>query len=272
MIVNKFYITLPKSDKQIDIPIIPEWFNLGQDESIDKFERKAVEEIIGEPYDFETVRFSNRGYFDNNIEYFDINYEFNFYSGSPTTLVSTDWVSSYLAEGFTPQQIYYYDNVFSKSFFKLDLYDLPDEKAQTNYITIILPTQQGFTELAVISPPTAQVQLDPVEIKKPKFRLDFVGSDKEGFFIYWLKKQDFISADTFYMTAKFFDARNGQFTKMTNTIQTSIPGTYTFSSEKYFYYKVSLNYNDYTYMVFDSNNVRVGTKNNPIKWFEYVNP
>ena len=55
------------------------------------------------------------------------------------------------SEGFTPYQIYYNDNVFSKSFFKIDLYDLPDEKAQTPYITIILPTQQGKTEQVTIA-------------------------------------------------------------------------------------------------------------------------
>ena len=102
-------------------------------------------------------------------------------------------MTDYRAEGFTTQEIYYYTNNFSNSFFKLDLYDNFDEKRQKNYITIIIPTQQGLTMSAIM-------QTTDVTIKKPSFVLDYVG-DKEGFFIYWLKKKNFLDIDTFYMTA-----------------------------------------------------------------------
>ena len=75
-------------------------------------------------------------------------------------------------EGFTTQDIFYYTNNFTNSFFKLDLYDNIDEKRQTNYITIIIPTQQGLKMDAIM-------QTTPVTIKKPfLFRLCW---DKEGF-------------------------------------------------------------------------------------------
>ena len=57
----------------------------------------------------------------------------------------------------------------------------PAEKKQINYLTAIIPTQQGFKMPAIL-------QRTPVEIKMPKFQLDYVG-DKEGFFIYWLKSR-----------------------------------------------------------------------------------
>ena len=43
---------------------------------------------------------------------------------------------------------------------------------------------------------TKIVQVEPVEIKKPEMILDYIGSDKEGFFIYWLRSRDFIDVNT----------------------------------------------------------------------------
>jgi hypothetical protein len=171
-------------------------------------------------------------------------------------------------EGFTSNEVYYYANPFTKSFFKLDFYDTKDLKTQTNYFTIILPVQQGLTEIASIS----QI-LPNVNIKKPTFKLDYIG-DKEGFFIYWLRKREYVDLTTFYMSAKFFDAKLGVYVKMTNVPQSSIPNVYTFNNEDYFYYQVNLDYNTKTYEVYSTSNSvqRVGTDNLPISWYEYVNP
>jgi len=110
--------------------------------------------------------------------------------------------------------------------------------------------------------------------------LDYVG-DKEGFFIYWLKKRNFLDISTFFMTAKFYDAKRGYFTKMMNMPQSSISGNkYSFDSTQYFYYRVKLDYEKHDYQVFNMNqnqpiyNVfgqRAGAVV-PIKWYEYVNP
>ena len=285
MTVNKYYINIQKEEQMVDIPFELDWYFEGQEDAIEIFQTEAVREVIGTAKDFEVDRFAHNTYnglkkqifnpFTNTfINHFgectDLNYEFYFFSGSPLNLTSpTDWANTYFALGFTTNEMYYNSNGFSKSFYKLDFYDLPDEKAQTNYFTIILPTQQGFTEVSNLS-----VAIGNVDVRKPKFKLDYLG-DKEGFFIYWLKKTDFISADTFYMTAKFFDARNGFFIKMMNTPQSTLTiggSQYSFKSEDYFYFKVKLNYSDRTYEIFDTGGVRVGTNLNPIKWYQYVNP
>ena len=185
------------------------------------------------------------------------------------------FIVTFLPSIFTPQEIYYYRNNFANSFFKLDLYDTPDEKKQTNYVTIILPTQQGLTM-------EAQMQRTLVNIKKPKFVLDYIG-DKDGFFIYWLKKRTFLNIDTFYMSAKFYDAKVGQFKTMmtgrdsnpldlTNGPQYNLVGNkYAFDNTQYFYYTVKLNYRTLAYEVLNTYGQRLGT-NIPIKWYEYVNP
>jgi len=104
-------------------------------------------------------------------------------------------------------------------------------------------------------------------------KLDSIGADKEGFYIYWLRSRNFIDISEFYMTAKFFNARLGVFKQMTNTRQDLItPNKFQFNNADYFYYKVNLNYSDKTYEVFStSTERRVCDNTSPIIWYEYVN-
>jgi hypothetical protein len=121
---------------------------------------------------------------------------------------------------------------------------------------------------------SATMQSTDVFIRKPQFVLDYVG-DKEGFFIYWLKKRNFLDISRFYMSAKFFNAKVGQFKRLMNRPQSSIQGNkYSFNSDEYFYYRVELDYDKHSYQVFDTyslNPQRMGGLV-PIKWYEYVNP
>ena len=265
-------------NKELVIPIELTWDYLGLDQSIDEYETEIIKKVTGTYGDFEVTRFAHAPvvvsdpFSDNAFEFTDIQYEFNFYSGG-TLDNSANWRNDYMSEGFTTDEIYYYTNNFSNSFFKLDLYDNVDEKRQTNYITIIIPTQQGLTMDTIM-------QRTPVKVKKPYFVLDYVG-DKEGFFIYWLKKRNFLNIKTFFMTAKFYDAKNGYFTKMMNMPQSSIVGDkFTFDSSQYFYYRLELDYEKQNYQVFSMNKKQTLYSNLgdragatiPIKWYEYVNP
>ena len=201
MDVNKYIMTPNQgADRLINIPVQLSWDYLGNDQSIEVYEEEVITEVIGIGRDFEVSRFANQFYSGLTQIITEINYEFYFYSGG-TLNSSANWKMDYTAEGFSVQDIYYYNNNFSNSFFKLDFYDSRDEKSQINYLTIIIPTQQGYKM-------PAMMQRTPVEIKIPKFTLDYVG-DKEGFFIYWLKKRTFLNIDTFFMTAKFFNAEKG---------------------------------------------------------------
>jgi hypothetical protein len=276
MIVNdKYYFTLPSGDTSFNIPIELKWDNLGKDDLIEIYEDQVVTEIVGAPEDFEVNRYSHDPYTNGAepVTLTKIKYEFNFYnitspvtaSTSPSNWVNSYIFNSYVSNGFAVSQVYYFEKPFTKSFFKLDFYDSADSAKQTNYLTIILPTQQGDTETKTIS-----VYKPPVKIKKPYFNLDFIG-DKEGFFIYWLRDSGFLNIDTFYMTAKFFDARRGEYVKMMNRPQSSLSDKFNFRPDVYFYYKVVLDKTKKTYKVFNYSNNRVGTTQ-PIKWYEYVNP
>ena len=271
MIANKYRILQSAQNQTINIPIEIKWDFFGRDEAIDVYQRGVLEELIASPGSFEISRYAHDSYGDNGAT--ALNYQFYFFNNNSSLVTAStvnDWVNSYITNsstpsGFSPTQIYYYQKPFTKSFFKLDLYDSNESKTQTNYITIVLPVQQGKTETVTLSP-----YKPPIQIKKPNIVLDYVG-DKEGFFIYWLRSTQFLNIDTFYMSAKFFDARLGAFVKMMNTPQSNLPNKFVFDDSEYFYYKVKLNYNNRTYQILDNTNNRIG-QGNPILWYEYINP
>ena len=269
MNANRIKIVKADLDQYVNIPINMTWDFLGREDSIEDYEVEMIKEVIGSANDFEIARFANN--IDLNQDS-SINYDFYFYDNaspiSAVTVTSANWGMSYLNEGFSVQDVYYYSKPFTKSFFKLDFYDTDDEKTQQIFLSIILPVQQGLTEPVTLSP-----TLPPVEIKKPQMVLDYIG-DKEGFFIYWLRNREFVDINEFFMTGKFFDGRLGVFVQMTNTPQTQItPNKFNFNNADYYYYKVKLDYNTKTYEVFSTaTNLRVGGTTTPIKWYEYVNP
>lgn len=261
MSVNK-QILFSGVTNQINIPINTDWEYLDVETDIVEFQDKAISQLLKTDKDFEVTRFVHADYQNRS----DMNYEMYFYEGNGLTNIN-NWKMDYRADGFTTQEVYYYSNSFTNSFFKLDLYDSPIEAEQKNYLTIILPTQQGIRM-------SATMQTTQVFIRRPQFVLDYVG-DKEGFFIYWLKKRTFLNINRFYMSAKFFNAKIGQFKRMMNRPQSSIQGDkYSFNSNEYFYYRVDLDYATHSYQVFDTylaTPQRVGGLV-PIKWYEYVNP
>lgn len=264
---NKFSYTINSlTGKTITLPIEFKWDLDGRADSIQVYQEEVREEIIGKPVDFEISRYSHKEY--SNLGLTQLNYKFYFYSGNTNSIPSStpsNWLNSYLAEGFTSSEIYYYSKPFTKSFFKLDFYDTKNPTTQINYLTIILPVQQGETESKSVSP-----LLPNVEIKKPNMKLDFIG-DKEGFFIYWLRNPSFLNIDTFYMSAKFFDGKLGVFVRMMTEPQCNLPNPFTFRGIDYFYRKVKLDFNERTYQIFDDTDGRIGT-GTPIEWYEYVNP
>lgn len=270
MSVNKYKLTRPTDDRQVDIPIEIKWDFTDRDQAIDQYQLNVIENIIGEPNDFELFRFSHNSYLsaNTNTEVTKIFYEFYFFDTGQTISNQSSWINSYLTEGFNSLEVYSFSKPFTKSFFKLDFYDKKDQQDQILYFSIILPVQQGFTDTVNISN-----YLQNVQIKKPKMGLDFIG-DKEGFFIYWLRDREYVDVDEFFMSAKFFDARLGIFVRMMNQPQSNLIGSYyTFNSDDYFFYKLKMDYPSRTYEVFSTQtNNRVGDEINPIRWYEYVNP
>ena len=283
--MNKFRLTVSENNRYINLPININFDDVGRDDLVDVYQEEVLEQIINPVEDFETTRFSNKIWTaQNGNQYTKLNEEFYFfnrlYNISATTVTINNWVSDYnfvdpsvyqnfSGITFNDKELYYFANSFSRSFFKLDFYDTANSETQKIMLTVIIPTQQGETRRTNIG--TTQIPQN-VDIRKPIFNLDFVG-DKEGYFIYWLKDTTYINLNEFYMSAKFFNAKTGQFVRMLNRPQTLTPDRFNFPNNEFYYYKVVLDYNTYEYEIFNTygNQNRVGTDSNPIKWYEYVN-
>ena len=199
--------------------------------------------------------------------------------------IITNWYG-YDFQNFTPEETYKNNKSFTKSFFKLDLYNSRDRKQQKLFISIIISPINGQKILR----PTLSVQC-PAEITDgryncrpegeqfcptPNFELDPVNNN-EGYFIYWLKEKTFLDLDVFYMSCKFYNAKTGEVTQMINTPQSLINSQtnqpFSISKESYYYYRVVLNQDRFTYTIFrTSDGLRIGEDaNNPIKFYQYFN-
>ena len=284
--MNKFRLTVSDADRFINIPLNIDFDNVGRDDLIDEFEEEVIEKVINPVEDFETTRFSNKIWLNLNGEQkTSLTEEFYFfdrlYNIASTSVNINNWVADYNYVNnavfanfsgitFNDKELYYNANSFNNSFFKLDFYDTPNSETQRLLLTIVIPTQQGRLRIADVG-----TLLVPqiVEVRRPIFDLDFVG-DKEGYFIYWLKETGYINVSEFYMSAKFFNAKIGQFVRMLNRPQALLtPSKFNFPNDEFYYYKVVMDYNTYEYEVFNTfgSQNRVGTTTDPIKWYEYVN-
>lgn len=277
---NYYRFNLNVNDRDIIIPVELSFDNEGRDMGVEEYEADVVKKAINGIDDFETTKFAHAPW-DLNQDKTEIYYQFNFFDPTaPTDLITTpptptNWLDDYQYATFTDSEIYYFANSFKGSFFKLDFYDKKDSQTQQLFLTVILPTQQGLKENGFIGSPNNPIT---VMVNKPKFKLDYIGANKEGFFVYFLKDKSIFNLDAFYVSCKFFNAKNGQFVRMLTTPQSTFvgPGVFNVNKDDTFYYKYILDYNTFKYAVYkESPNgslSRVGTTISPIKWYEYVNP
>lgn len=101
----------------------------------------------------------------------------------------------------------------------------------------------------------------------PTFFLDHFGR-QEGFYLHWYEDRDLLGIDSFYMSAKFFNAATGQYVKLINTPQSDYTNLYRIPNKDY-YYIVNLNYTSKTYEVVST---QTDLPASVITWYEYINP
>jgi hypothetical protein len=271
----RFSLKPLQKDTYMNIPVELSFDLTGREDAIDRYEKETIDKVINPIDDFETTRFMHAPW-DNNPFKTEIHYQFNFFDSTQSINNPTSWLDDYQYATFTDKEIYFFSNSFKGSFFKLDFYDTNSNENGRAFISVIIPVQQGLKEPGLIGPPLNPTQVD---VKKPKFILDYLGADKEGFFIYWLKEPKVITNTEFYMSAKFFNGKTGSFLRMMNKPQSDpffTSNKFNFNKSLLFYYKVKFDFNDYEYKVYSEdqlgNLTRVGDNLNPIKWYEYVNP
>ena len=258
----------------------------GREDLIKTYEDDVLHKVIGKAKDYEVTRYRHLDNMDAALGVPDpsppIYYKFYFYDPTlalpPTTPAS--YTTSFEQLGFTRMEMYQNTKTFKKSFFKLDFYDSPNRSDQTLYMSLILNAtmsdkqvmnavdfnNDGTPDASVINPNTGAVVIDTQrDVNVPSYHLTY---KDEGYFIHWLKEKKLLDIPVFYMSAKFYNGKDGRITKFTNTnpaplIPTTNPGSS-------FYYKTSINQTNYTYEV-DLSGSRVGlTPTTPIEFYEWT--
>ena len=113
--------------------------------------------------------------------------------------------------------------------------------------------------------PTVDTSTRP--LVTPTFFLDHFGK-QEGFYLHWYEDRNLLGIETFYMSAKFFNAAIGQYVKFINTPQTDYTNFYRIPNKDY-YYIVNLNYSNKTYEIIST---QTDSPTSVITWAEYINP
>ena len=101
----------------------------------------------------------------------------------------------------------------------------------------------------------------------PQIELDFVGN-QESYFIYWYEDINTLGITKLYMSAKFFDAGEGNYVKFSKVDQNNFGKPFNLSNE-FFYYEVRFDYTNYEYQLNELNSDEVIYEPT---WYEYVNP
>jgi hypothetical protein len=238
--------------------------DLGWQESFSLYEKDVLKSIINPVENYETTRFIHKPYTSaDGITQSDIWFYFYFVDMAG----SYDRGLDYSLVGFEPK-----DNArgvmsITESFFRLEFYKTPNGEApdRVNRKLVFaknLPVPLGEKQFYV---PLNDDLFCPV----------FTGNNyrnTENMYLFWFLddsafKGTAIAGDTFYVTAKFFNAADGGVYDFTNKPLNS-NSVVTESQDMYF--KVIINRDGHTYEVrsMGSGTSRVGVSGEPIKFYE----
>lgn len=254
--------------------------DLGWQDNLTQFEDEVLKDIINPADNYETVRFIHKDYpnpiYSAITSQTDIWFQFYFLSGST-------YIQDYEAIGITKRENELMLKQSTESFFRLEFFKTPISGS-----TYETPTRQNrrlvFTKN--LSLPLGEKffytgQNFGYFIHVPVF----MGSNyknKENMYLFWfedesvLEETDLIgteTSNTFFMTAKFFNAKDGQILDFTNR---ALSTGATIDEKNDMYYQVDFNLTGRTYQIYKysggTRGERVGISNSgltkTIQFFE----
>jgi len=245
--------------------------DLGREESLEQFEEETIQKIINPIENYETSRFMHEPYSgitsnESNI-ISDIWYQLYFYNNSePQTHVDG---LDYSLVGITHVENSKMLKQSVKSFFKLDFYKTPeDEKPEHSNRKLVFSRNLSI-------PSGEQFLFTP--LNKNIFVPVFNGSrfrNRENMYIFWFQDdsvltETILTGNTFYMTARFFNADDGSIINFGN--KSKGVSDEIFENDD-LYFLVEIDKENYTYKVFEYLNGtkgdRIGMSGEPIKFYE----
>ncbi len=234
---------------------------LGWNDNIIEFENKTIQEIINPIENYEIVRYIHEPYrSSNNITQTDLWIYFYFIDNNGDYMKGLD----YSTIGISAADNIQMTKRNRVSFFRLDFFKTPNTELpqRTNRKSV-------FSRNLSI-PQGEQIFFSPVN--KKLYVPVFTGSNyrnKENMYHYWFE-DDSVLNDTlynnniFWFSSRFFNTKSGEIIDFTNKpLSTDI-----INESNDLYFKMVIEKNNFTYKMFDLNGNRIGTPDNPIKFYQ----
>jgi hypothetical protein len=256
--------------------------NLGSEENLQQFEGEVLDEILNPIENYEVIRFIHEPYniSGTTITQSDIWFYFYFLTGST-------YVQDYVPQGISSRENELMLKQSTDSFFRLEFYKTP-HILNNNGQVIGYESPTRVNRKLVFSrnlalPLGEKMFYNTLNgyIHLPVFNGNNY-RNKENMYLFWFEQEDVFvetnlsgtpSSNTFFMTAKFYNAKNGNIVDFTNSGFTQ---SHEVIEESDMYYQVDIDRINHTYQISNYNGTikgsRVGTVSgttiNAVKFYE----
>ena len=245
--------------------------DLGWQENMIQFEDEVLSTIINPIENYETVRYIHKPYNTTvsglTFSQTDIWYNFYFVSG-------TSYTQDYNVVGIDTHENAKMLKQATQSFFRLEFYKTPKSGSTYEPPTRVNRKLSFAKNLAL--PLGEKYFYTGNNINEDIFFPVFMGSNyrnKENMYLFWFQDESVLSetvlsGDTFWMTAKFFNANDGTIIDFVNR---PIYSNVEINEANDMYYKLVIDRTDYSYQYFrytGTTGDRVGESIDSIKFYE----
>lgn len=247
--------------------------NAGWQDNLSEFENEVLEDVINPVINYETVRYVHKPYNSSGITQTDIWFYFYFKNGTGYTNGL-----DYSLVGITPQENEKMLKQSTQSFFRLEFFKTPGVMSGSTLVCEP-PTRRNRRLVFAknLSLPLGEKFFYSVlngYVHVPVF----TGSNyrnKENMYLFWFQDESALNetnlsgsttGNTFFMTAKFYNAKDGSIIDFTNRQITS-----EILEQNDMYYQVNIDKTNYQYDVFlytGNTGNRMGTRTQPIRFYE----
>ncbi len=248
--------------------------NLGWQENMIQFEDEVLSTIINPIENYETVRYIHKPYDKTlnglTINQCDIWYNFYFLTTGNT------YEPDYNVVGIDTHENAKMLKQSTKSFFRLEFYKTPFISGTTFEAPSRINRKLVFAKNLSL-PLGEKYFYNGNNINDYIHFPVFMGSNyrnKENMYLFWFQDESVLSGttlsgNTFWMTAKFYNAEDGSIIDFVNDIYSTGK---TINDTTDMYYQIIMDKSDYSYEVFkytgDTVTSKVGTSSTPIKFYQ----
>ena len=271
---------LDKNNDQniIFYPILNFKTDLGWTEGAEELDKEILTSIINPIENYETVRFIHSPYTSiNNIYQTDIWFNFFFYDTA-----TSGYTQDYRTVGITLNDNYKMLKQSTTSFFRLEFYKTPNNEPPTQINRRMVFAKNLSLPLGERIFYTGTTTASGVSLNEYIYFPVFTGSNyrnTENMYLFWFMdetpfNETNITGNTFFMTAKFYNATDGSIIDFVNKDKPEyiedIPIDIIEKNDVY--YKMEINRTDFSYQILTYSGTttsdRIGVTNNSIMFYE----